>query len=521
MSFAMLRRGLSWEQVRDWCEERREGWRAVSFGMAADTQMSTTGLGGPQAGLLWRQMCLAAARHSGYDIYQRAVYGLLAGDINSVDPACRSFDDLLYTRYNALLIRSFEDWLCKAFPDMFTALLHQKFPGLTSAVSEEELEMEPSDYIFKVVNHPSCVQEGSEPMKVLQASIIGDDFQRLITNLGIILAHKANPDGQRSSRLLPPMEGLTFQERYACLAEDFDVIRMVVHIFAIYEYTGYEFPDPFRFEVIEYVIIAYIDYLRIQRKIEAIPTYSALLSNQRKHSTLGVVLVDITDVGEQKELIGLIKQQDVNLARVITEQYLYAADLMDLMSGDDWRPVERFNVLEETDDPRWPGYRIKRDFKPEPLSFEEDRLVRSVEWYLHVDSMWKETFYGMAFAMRGLLLSGMFNGALEITKRVAYKAVSLAKTPQYLGRSVDVFEEEAEMVSEEPGSLPRRSTRASSRQLSEAPVREAPSEEDRFRLNMLRSQARQYREMQQLTLAMEQIAFCKDFEEIIISKTAM
>ena len=71
-------------------------------------------------------MCLAAARHSGFDVYQRAVYGLLAGDIKSVDPACRSFDDLLYARYNALLIRSFEEWLLKAFPDRFTSVLKPK-----------------------------------------------------------------------------------------------------------------------------------------------------------------------------------------------------------------------------------------------------------------------------------------------------------------------------------------------------------------------------------------------------------
>ena len=282
--------------------------------------------------------------------------------------------------------------------------------------------------------------------------------------------------------------------------------------------VGYEFPENFRFEIVEYVIVAYIDYLRLERKLETIPVYAALLSEQRRHITLGVVLVDITDPTEQKELLGLIRQQDVDLARVVVEQYRYAAELMDLMTPG-WKPISRFEILEGTDDPRWPGYHIKRDFKPSPVTFEEERLVRSIEWFLQIESGWKETFYGMSFVLRGFLLSGMFNAALAVTKQVPFKAVSLSKSSHYLGRSADVFKDEGEHA-EEPNTQLRRSTRASSRQLSEAP-RQTRSEEEQFTLDMLRSQSRQYREMQQLTLALEQLAFCKDFEEIIMSKAAV
>jgi nuclear pore complex protein Nup107 len=512
--FAMLRQGLSWEEIREWCEAHKEGWRAVSFGMAVEKQESKTGLAGPQAGLLWRQMCLAAARHSGYDVYQRAVYGLLAGDIKSVDAACRSFDDLVYVRYNALLIRSFEEFLQKSFDSRFSTALNQKFPALNSTLTEEELDLHPSEYVYKIASNSICANDTMDPIKVIQASIIGDDFQRLIAHLGIIIAHRANRNGP--SRLLPPLPEYHFNERYECIADDFDAIRLVVHIFAIYEYSGYEFPVQIREGTIENVIVAYMDYLRLQRKIELIPTYAGLLDEERRHVTLGVILADITDRQEQQTLFKLVDEQEVNMARIVTEQYNYAASVMGFLD-DGWKPIQSFDILEATDDPRWPGYRIKRDFQVETdMTADEERLVRSVEWFIHVDSQWKETFYGLSFAMRAFLLGGMFNGALAITKRIPYSAMSIDKSKPYLGRSVDVFSDPGDEVEEEKPQL-RRSTRTTSRQVSETisepPRTEEEREERQFMLDLMRSQCRQFREMQQLCLALENIGLWKDLEE--------
>lgn len=514
--FAMVRRGMKWSEIRTWCEEHKEGWRAVSFGMAVDKQESKTGLAGPQAGILWRQMCLAAARHSGYDVYQRAVYGLLAGDIKSVDPACRSFDDLVYARYNALLIRSFEDYFQKSFTNRFSTALNQKFPALNSTLTEEELELHPFEYIYKIANNPICAKEMSDPIKVIQASLIGDDFQRLITHLGIIVAYRANLE--KPSRLLPALAEYPFQQRYECIAEDFDAIRLVVHILAIYEYAGYEFPPAIRDGVIENVIVAYIDFLRLQRKIDIIPTYAGLLEEDRRHITLGIILADITDRQEQETLVNLIVKQEVNMARIVTEQYNYAASLMGFLD-DGWKPIQSFDILEPSDDPRWPGYRIKPDILQETdLTADEERLVRSVEWFNYVESQWKETFYGLSFAMRVFLLGGMANGALAITKRVPYSAMSKTKSLPYLERSVDVFEVDEAEVTEDKPQL-RRSTRAASRQLSETLQDDeeagGENEERRFMLDLMRSQCRQFKEMQQLSMALEAIALWRNLEEIV------
>ncbi|KAF2671959.1 hypothetical protein BT63DRAFT_422472 [Microthyrium microscopicum] len=516
--FAMLRRGMRWQEIKEWCEERGEGWRAASFGAACDDQQSRSGLAGPQAGMLWRRMCLAAARHIGMDQYQRAVYGILAGDIKSVDPVCASFDDLLFVRYNALLLRSYEDYLHQLYPERFNNLVAQKFPALASTISPEDLEADTTDYIYRIINHPSALGDASDPIKAIQASLIANDFHILITHVGLIIAERAN-QGDSSTRLMPPLPSYPYDKRYQCLAKDIDAIRIMIHIYAIYEYVGYPFPLPFDFEAMEYVIIAYIDYLRSQRKLEAIPIYAMLLSVETRERTLAIILVDIEDYSEQERLVTLLESIKVNLPRVVIQQYLYSASLIGFLN-EDWHPLPRYNLLEDTKDARWPGFRIRREFGPGQLSFEEDRMVRSVEWYLYVNSDWEETFYGLSYAMRVFLLSGMFNGALQLVKDLPYKVVSLKKSPQVVGKAVDIFDPKLEVRQmEQPQQQQlRRSTRASSRQMNDEPTfSEAPlAEKDQFELDLLRSHARPYFEMQKLCLALEQLAYWREFEDMII-----
>ena len=94
--------------------------------------------------------------------------------------------------------------------------------------------------------------------------------------------------------------------------------------------------------------------------------------------------------------------------------------------------------------------------------------------------------------------------------------MSIDKSKPYLGRSVDVFSDPGDEVEEEKPQL-RRSTRTTSRQVSETisepPRTEEEREERQFMLDLMRSQCRQFREMQQLCLALENIGLWKDLEE--------
>ena len=114
--YEMLRRGVPWGDISEWCKAKSEGWRAVSTGAASEPHVDgAPNLSGPTAGFLFRRMCVFAA--NGYlTQYQAAVYGLLSGSQKSVLAVCRSWDDHLYARYNALLLSRFDNYLITNYP---------------------------------------------------------------------------------------------------------------------------------------------------------------------------------------------------------------------------------------------------------------------------------------------------------------------------------------------------------------------------------------------------------------------
>ena len=137
---------------------------------------------------------------------------------------------------------------------------------------------------------------------------------------------------------------------------------------------------------------------------------------------------------------------------------------------------------------------------------------------------WVKTFSGLTKVTRSLLLEGRFNGALAVTKRVPFRAMSEMLSNILLGRKVDVFSPEALVSihnSREQSAQPQtngRTTRAMSRQLEHEVQKLQISEHDEFTVDMMRNSSRQFREMQELCLALEQISYWKDFEDMISSR---
>ena len=63
--YEMLRRGRNTDDVREWCMERTEVWRAVSMSGFPDEGSVDDGVGAAGSSALWRRMCYALARKGG------------------------------------------------------------------------------------------------------------------------------------------------------------------------------------------------------------------------------------------------------------------------------------------------------------------------------------------------------------------------------------------------------------------------------------------------------------------------
>lgn len=98
-----------WEHVRrghmqdakEACVKAGEHWRAESIGggelyteLPEFSGLDTGRPHGPQGNKsrsLWKGTCYALANDTSADQYERAIYGALSGDVNTVSPMCRIF----------------------------------------------------------------------------------------------------------------------------------------------------------------------------------------------------------------------------------------------------------------------------------------------------------------------------------------------------------------------------------------------------------------------------------------------
>lgn len=134
---------------------------------------------------LWRRMCFDLARKSGGDRYERAVYGILSGDISSVEEVCTSWDDFIFVHYNALLRTQFDNYVQQLYPEraiagQFGVFDAVQFHGDPKTVGKRLVKSLKTD--------PRTVNETLQPMKMLQGVLVANDFDHFIYQQGLALS---------------------------------------------------------------------------------------------------------------------------------------------------------------------------------------------------------------------------------------------------------------------------------------------------------------------------------------------
>jgi len=513
--FALLRRGVPWADVREYAQHRSEAWRAASFGMTPTERDARTCLAGPYVGTLWRRMCFAAARRPGAYDYEKAIYGLLSGDSESMEPVSRTWDDNLYASFNALLIASFEEYLQQVCPERIPSTILQKFsqPNRVGWSSNKQEVME------RIGRQPASRAEARTCAKLVQGSLLSQTFPKFVRDVGIAMSRDANAAGP--TPLIPITNANAFED-YSKLLADFDAIRLIVHVLIIYQaLSGPIFADsPADRVLVENVFVWYLNYLRVIHKIEAIPTYARFVGQPRREEVVGVIMVDIVDGTEQRRLVSLMKGSSLHIPRVMAAQLEFAMARMGLDPGA-FTPVDRVDLLEPTDGPLWPGLRVRKDFVQAELTDPEERLVRAAEWFLHIRSQWQGTFEALTMVLKAFLLSGRWGAAVAFTRQIPFADVSRLKSASELGRSVDVFQDADLEPDPAPAEEPvlRRTTRASSRQPSVPPPQpRAPDPRARMVREILRLQSRPCLEMQQLCGALAKLSGWRAVEEQVAGR---
>jgi len=385
--YEMLRRGKSPSDIREWCVDRSEVWRAISMSGLPDQIEQDAEITKPASWALWRRMCFALARNGGEDDYEKAVYGILSGDITSVEPVCRSWDDFVFAHYNALLRTQYDEFLVNHFlkdsvvakMDIFNAVQYYGEPGSAGKRLIESMRQK----------HPATT-EASEPMKMLQGVLIADNFKDFIYQQGLALSKFANAE---QPSFVIPAERAQPDDIYKYIREeDHDGLRVLAHVLLIFMHLEVDLGGIYTQTTTENVIVSYIGFLRFAGKEELIPLYCSQLSGPRKYTVLSRMLIDVTDSDQRLTQIRLMRELGLNVQEFVKKQARYVfSDYPDTETGYPASNFALFEGVRKADG----SVKMKSDFVGEDttqISRTDILLIRSFEWYLLVDGLWSETF---------------------------------------------------------------------------------------------------------------------------------
>ncbi|KXJ89197.1 nuclear pore protein 84/107 [Microdochium bolleyi] len=450
--YHLLRRGRSMDEIRDWCVERTEVWRAVSMSAMplARTDTEYASAHDPLSALLWRRTCFALARQGGTDDFERAVYGILSGDIPSVEKICRDWDDHVFTHYNALLRAQFDSFMMKRCAADSTASVTQHLPSFNAVQFHGDATSAGERLVSSLEANSKTSVEAKTPMKALQGAIISHKLDQHIFELGIALGLQANEHG--SSPLIPSFGASTTNAAAGSLSLDnHDGIRLLAHIFLIIssldELQGTslgQLTDRRRAQ--ENVITAYVSALRLNKLVELIPLYCAKLQGERAFFTLSRNISKVDDIGERQMLLKIMEKLGMDVAKFVVFQPSSLLRQYPLDEDERANASGRLSVfLAEPPSLKY-GRPLRPDFFgefPDQLNEVDEQLIQSLEWFLLVDGLWDEIFHFGTAIYKRFLKTFNLHAARALADRVPCSKIFRIKAGVNISNDNDIswFEE--------------------------------------------------------------------------------
>ena len=391
-----LRRGRSWNSIRQWCQDRVEVWRAISVQgdprgpNGVEKYSSTYADDSWQSRSLWRRMCATAAKDGGIDKYENAVYGVLSGYFASVEQVSRNWDDHLFAHYNSYLLHQFDYYLQSRFPERLPRAFIEKHAIHDHAMMDGHPLLSGRAMVEKLLGLDAVKNEASQPIKMLQGSIIAKRFSDFIFNHGVKLAHSANAKGR--SKLMADMNNNLLDQSHVAniTLNDYDFVRVLTHMVFIFQDLGLANDTGGHQYATENIIVAYIDYLGKAGKQQLLPIYASRLSRHRSIECMGRQLPSILDDSERQTMMRLMQQYEMNITGVLNMQ-LRMIILDTPPNPQNTGAFPKINILDNSVGNSKVIRSIKSGFIGHEMSGDEEDLLHGFEWYMLLEGHWKET----------------------------------------------------------------------------------------------------------------------------------
>ncbi|KAF2273571.1 nuclear pore complex protein-like protein Nup107 [Westerdykella ornata] len=464
--YEMLRRGTPWREVSEWCRDRSEAWRGISMG-AADESRPEGGpsLAGESVGYLFRRMCFLAARGA-RSHFEGAVYGLLSGDYKAVQRVCRSWDDHLYAHYNALLLSRFDDYLLNHHSRRLPQNITHKFVFQDAVADVGDWENSPAFIINLLKQQKATAALSLAPMKLIQGSLISTTVEELLLKVGVAIAMLQEKDDRVMSLVLEPevqqgeydlkesvpMESrtLTAEKHHQALARDTHALRILVHILLVMQkgLNLFDREDYAKWTAFDNIIVTYIELLRLTKRFQLIPLYAAQLHEERTYHCLSRVVSDIKNPEEQNSIVGLMGLYGIDAAKVVQDNWLTIGKYLETLDVPDIESLALLETPSEAVAPHlylWPGKRVKSEIGGFDISENDEAMLSSLRWHLHLDKWVDESFMVLHSGLMFLLRKGRLGAATQLVNEVNLDTLVQIKTKILCGYSFDIRADGAEV----------------------------------------------------------------------------
>lgn len=404
--YEMLRRGKSWSEVCDWCEERKEGWRAIAMGKTMATSDTASNMA-------WRKMCFLASRSETAGDYEAAVYGLLGGNVEAVKKISRSVDDHLYAHYNAALIHQFDHYLQKNYPERIPLALNQRGYTPDNVADPNAAALEILTLVVGLRKTSTTKHESNTPIKMLQSYLLTNEAESLVHTVGTAIAEVQNIKGNQAdmtNRIQAVIQhGSGYPEDK--ILTDPRSLRIIAHISLVLQVLRDHDLQPAEQDIEDNVVDAYIQELRSAGKRDNTPIYASRLQKERYTISLSRVFQDISSPREREELLSLVQGFNLSPKAILWELTNYLQDELFTLVRD----PKGISILEPTADDVYPGQRIQIGALPSEVSPQEEAFVMSYQWFQELEGHWTETFLALKMGLRDCLCKfGIFEDAYMI-----------------------------------------------------------------------------------------------------------
>lgn len=392
--YEMLRRGKSWSEVCDWCEERREGWRAVVMGKTMATSDTASNMA-------WRKMCYLASRSDTVGDYEAAVYGLLGGNVEAVKKISRSVDDHLYAHYNAVLIQQFDHYLQQKYPQRVPQALNKRGFAQDSVADANAAQLEIMNLINSLRKTTTTRQESNTPIKMIQSYLLANESESLIHTVGSAIADVqgvvGNPADMTNRVQALVKHGSGYPEDK--IVTDPRSLRIATHISLVLQVLRTFELQPNEQEIEDNLVDAYIQELRTAGKRDATPLYASRLQQERYMVAMSRVFRDVSSTRERETMLSLVAGFELRPKNILWELTTHLQDEIFGESPD----AKGIRILEATNEDLYPGQRVKADALPSEVGPQEEAFVMSYQWFQQLTGHWNETFLALSMGLSNSL----------------------------------------------------------------------------------------------------------------------